>query len=147
MGDRVSLTRREVREREREESRRQDFSALVRAHVRERDQERCVLCGKPGREVHHIIPRAQGGLGTADNGVCLDARCHHEAHRSKQVAKRLLRYRERVLLPVYGLSSPSHYVWLDPLDGDRCRCGGTVVDGSCSELCGLVLPTDARTDA
>ena len=92
------------REQLRERSKRNDFSAVIRVHIRERDGERCVLCGRPGREVHHIIPRAQGGLGSADNGVCLDSTCHHQAHRSKSVERQLLRYRERVLLPYYGLS-------------------------------------------
>lgn len=137
------MTRRESRERLREQVKRNDFSASVRAHIRERDEEHCVLCGKPGREVHHIIPRAEGGLGTVDNGVCLDASCHHEAHRSKQVAKRLLRYRERVLLPLYGLRSPGEFLWIDPLPDGSCRCGGAVGAGRCLKQCGLVLPPDA----
>ena len=138
------MSRRESRLALQEASRRNDFSSLVRAHIRERDRACCVLCGKPGREVHHIIPRAEGGMGTADNGVCLDASCHHEAHRSKQVAKRLLRYRERVLLPFYGLQSSEEFVWLDPLPEQRCRCGGEVEDGRCLEQCGLVLPRDGN---
>jgi hypothetical protein len=103
-------TRRALREARAEVGKRNDFSALVRVHVRARDGERCVLCGKPGREVHHIVPRARGGLGTADNGVCLDAACHHQAHRSKQVEKQLLRFRERVLLSYYGLVDPKESV-------------------------------------
>jgi 5-methylcytosine-specific restriction endonuclease McrA len=95
------------REQLRERSKRNDFSVAVRAHIRERDDERCVLCGRPGREVHHIIPRAQGGLGSADNGVCLDSTCHHQAHRSQAVERQLARYRERVLLPYYGLAHAS----------------------------------------
>jgi ferredoxin len=135
------LTKRQAREKRQATSKRNDFSALVRAHIRERDRERCVLCGKPGREVHHIISRAQGGLGTADNGVCLDAVCHHQAHRSKQVEKQLLRYRERVLLPLYGLQN-GQYLWLDPLPEGRCRCGGEIAEGECAAGCGLkLLPT------
>lgn len=134
-------TRRQTWERRQAESKRNDFSALVRAHVRARDGERCVLCGRPGREVHHIIPRAQGGLGTADNGVCLDPACHHQAHRAKTVEATLRRYRERVLLPLYGLTDPGQYIWLDPLpeDGLLCRCGGELLDGRCASGCGLVL--------
>ncbi|TCP53947.1 HNH endonuclease [Tumebacillus sp. BK434] len=131
-------SKRRQREQKQEQTKRNDFSTLVRVHIRERDGERCVLCGKPGREVHHIIPRVQGGLGTADNGVCLDAVCHHQAHRSKQVEKQLLRYRERVLLPRYGLA-PGEYVWLDPLPDALCRCGGQLADGACAAQCGLML--------
>ncbi|MFD2169617.1 HNH endonuclease [Tumebacillus lipolyticus] len=133
---------RSAKRRQREElqaaSKRNDFSAIVRKHVRERDQERCVLCGKPGREVHHIISRSQGGLGTADNGICLDASCHHLAHRSKRVASRLIEYRKRVLLPLYGLKS-EQYIWLDALTDGRCRCGGEIIDGECAAGCGLKI--------
>ena len=118
---------------------RHDFSAAVRAHVRARDGERCVLCGKPGRDVHHIIPRMEGGLGTPDNGVCLDPACHHLAHRSKNTALALVRYRQRVLLPLYGLADPGPYVWLDPLPEERCPCGGEVADGQCANDCGLIV--------
>ena len=141
--DRIS-TRREAREQRQLVSKRNDFSALVRTHVRTRDKERCVLCGRPGREVHHIIPRADGGLGTADNGVCLDSICHHQAHRSKQVEATLRRYRERVLLPLYGLTDPAQYIWLDPLPEDGgCRCGGEMQEGRCSAGCGLHLDASA----
>lgn len=102
----------------REQSKRNDFSVAVRAHIRQRDGERCVLCGKAGREVHHILPRALGGLGTADNGVCLDSSCHHQAHRSKGVEKQLERFRARVLLPYYGLTDSSQSVpeqWIEEL--------------------------------
>ncbi|WP_157729380.1 HNH endonuclease [Tumebacillus algifaecis] len=133
-----TLSKRDQRDKRQADHKRNDFSALVRAHIRERDGERCVLCGRPGREVHHIIPRAHGGLGTADNGICLDAGCHHQAHRSKQVAKQLLRYRERVLLPLYGIRA-DEYVWLDPLMDGTCRCGGQVADGACDKMCGLKL--------
>lgn len=101
-----NMTRRQSREERAAMMKQNDFNAAVRAHIRERDGERCVLCGKPGREVHHILPRAQGGLGTADNGVCLDGICHHQAHRQPTVAKQLQRFRERHLLPYYGLSDP-----------------------------------------
>jgi len=104
-----------------------------------------VLCGRPGREVHHIKPRGQGGLGTADNGICLDAACHHQAHRSPQVARQLARYRERVLLPHYALAGPEAYIWLDPLpEPNRCRCGAEVREGRCAASCGLVLLAEDR---
>jgi 5-methylcytosine-specific restriction endonuclease McrA len=105
-----ATTRREAREQRAEAMRRNDFNADVRAHIRERDGERCVLCGRPGREVHHILPRAKGGLGTADNGVCLDSSCHHQAHRQPHVEKQLLRFRERRLLAYYGLTDSAQHV-------------------------------------
>jgi hypothetical protein len=109
-------TRRQENIERREQTKRNDFSAAMRVHIRDRDGERCVLCGRPGREVHHIIPRSIGGLGTADNGVCLDHSCHHQAHRSKHVEKQLMRFRERVLLPFYGLSDVAHSVPVEKVE-------------------------------
>ncbi|WP_109688564.1 HNH endonuclease [Tumebacillus permanentifrigoris] len=114
-----TTTRRETREQRAEMMRHNDFNAAVRAHIRERDGERCVLCGKPGREVHHILPRAKGGLGTADNGICLDNTCHHQAHRQLNVEKQLLRYRERHLLTYYGLTHPAQHVPIERIENLR----------------------------
>ena len=139
-------TRREEWEARQEQSKRNDFSPLVRAHIRERDGERCVLCSKPGREVHHILPRVQGGLGTVDNGVCLDHECHVKAHRSQKVEKQLMRYRERVLLPYYGLSHSHEFIWLDPLPAGSAVVVGPSQRGKCGRGCGMVvgkIETDA----
>ncbi|MBL0386037.1 HNH endonuclease [Tumebacillus sp. ITR2] len=115
MAERTS-TRKQLREERAALMKRNDFNPTVRAHIRERDGERCVLCGRPGREVHHILPRAQGGLGTADNGICLDSSCHHQAHRQPPVEKQLHRFRERILLPYYSLSHPSQHVSVERIE-------------------------------
>ncbi|KEO84586.1 HNH endonuclease [Tumebacillus flagellatus] len=118
MAERTS-TRKQAREQRAELMKRNDFNPAVRAHIRERDGERCVLCGRPGREVHHILPRAQGGLGTADNGICLDGPCHHQAHRQPQVQKQLQRFRERILLPYYGLADADEHVSVQAIEDLR----------------------------
>ena len=46
----------------------------------ERDKGCCVLCGKYGCDVHHIVFRSQGGKSTLDNLVCLCRDCHNAAH-------------------------------------------------------------------
>lgn len=33
-------------------------------------QERCVICGAPAREQHHIVPRSQGGKDLPTISVC-----------------------------------------------------------------------------
>jgi hypothetical protein len=78
-------------------------------------------------------------LGTADNGVCLDRDCHVQAHRSKKVEAQLIKYRERVLLPFYGLHDSHECIWLDPLPDGICRCGGAIVEGTCERVCGMVV--------
>lgn len=52
------------------------ISRTVKRRVAERDGGMCVLCGRPGEPVCHVISRAQGGLGIEENvwTGCLD--CH-----------------------------------------------------------------------
>lgn len=44
--------------------------------VDERDGGRCVICGSPYVQHHHIQFRSGGGSDTPDNLVCLCAGCH-----------------------------------------------------------------------
>ena len=41
-----------------------------------RDGHRCVICGSPYVQHHHIIFRSAGGCDTPDNLVCLCSGCH-----------------------------------------------------------------------
>ncbi|MBK7771404.1 MAG: HNH endonuclease [bacterium] len=55
----------------------------VRSAVLARDRDRCATpgCGAAHfLEVHHVIPRGQGGSNKADNLVTLCSRCHRFAH-------------------------------------------------------------------
>lgn len=56
-----------------------EATALERAialRVRRRDHHRCRICGKPGRDVHHIVPKSLGGRFELSNLVTLDRACH-----------------------------------------------------------------------
>lgn len=49
--------------------------------VRERDGNRCRVCGHPyAVELHHIVFRSQGGKHEPENLVCLCAHCHGLVH-------------------------------------------------------------------
>lgn len=48
----------------------------LRPLVIERDQGRCVLCGAPYQEIHHIQYRSSGGKSTMENMCCLCWHCH-----------------------------------------------------------------------
>ena len=55
----------------------------VRAAVLSRDRHRCAAPGCRSThflEVHHVMPRAQGGSNRADNLITLCSRCHAFAH-------------------------------------------------------------------
>ena len=53
-----------------------EVQAVVRAH----EHGRCVVCGKPGHEVHHVVYRSHGGRDVPDNLALLCVRCHEDAH-------------------------------------------------------------------
>jgi 5-methylcytosine-specific restriction endonuclease McrA len=57
----------------------------VRRHVLKRDGYRCVLCGRPARDVHHVHEHALGGLDVPDNLISLCAEHHREQHRRMPV--------------------------------------------------------------
>jgi len=53
----------------------------TRRLVLQRDNNRCTLCGSTSDlEVHHIVPRSEGGTNDPDNLVTLCAICHSDSH-------------------------------------------------------------------
>lgn len=48
----------------------------VKQAVYIRDNGRCVLCGRPGDPVAHLVPRSQLGIGREENVVTLCFNCH-----------------------------------------------------------------------
>ena len=55
----------------------------IRPKVIERDHKKCILCGAPYEEVHHIKYRSAGGKNNIENLCCL---CWH-CHRMKRIQK------------------------------------------------------------
>ena len=54
-----------------------DFSKMIY----ERDGGFCLLCSKPGSEVHHIFSRRHKSIRhDPENGILLCNECHREAH-------------------------------------------------------------------
>lgn len=53
----------------------------TRRKVYARDGYRCALCDCTRYlQVHHVIPRGQGGTNSMHNLICLCATCHAQAH-------------------------------------------------------------------
>jgi len=50
---------------------------ILRHLTFERDSYSCILCDKAASEVHHVVPRSQGGRDTMHNLVSV-CRVHHE---------------------------------------------------------------------
>lgn len=49
----------------------------VKDAVKHRDGDFCILCGRPGDPVAHVVRRSQMGMGVEDNIVTLCPRCHY----------------------------------------------------------------------
>ena len=57
------------------------ISKKKRKAVYARDGYRCALCdGSTGLQIHHAIPRGQGGSDSLHNLITLCAKCHAEVH-------------------------------------------------------------------
>lgn len=52
------------------------FSETLKKKVRERANFRCCRCQEIGVEIHHIVPKSEGGLDTEENAAPLCPNCH-----------------------------------------------------------------------
>lgn len=52
----------------------------ISGEVRKRDNNRCIWCGKPASQVHHIKPLSRGGLTVKANLGCVCDECHDKRH-------------------------------------------------------------------
>lgn len=54
---------------------------LIRKQVYRRDGFRCALCdSQQGLQIHHVVPRSQGGTNDEANLITLCWKCHAVAH-------------------------------------------------------------------
>jgi 5-methylcytosine-specific restriction endonuclease McrA len=63
--------------------------------VAKRDDYRCVYCGNPYIEFHHIIRRSAGGKHTVDNLICLCHEHHTWAHMHREGREWCEKWREK----------------------------------------------------
>ena len=83
----------------------------IRAEVIKRDKF-CRVCEGPGRSIHHIIPRAEGGRNAPDNLILLCVKCHDEVemagYRTRaEIEGHLPEWRERKRRRHLKLNNPS----------------------------------------
>ena len=87
----------------------QEVPDETRDEVLRRDQHRCRNCNcHLDVQVHHVLPRSQGGSNLSHNLVTLCGICHASAHRS--------------LLVISG--DPNHEVWFTSNTGHPIQRGG-----------------------
>lgn len=71
-----------------------DISPKVRRQVIERDESKCIWCGKYlySPQLCHYVSRGSGGLGIPENLVCGCIQCHTEADQGLHTIK----YKQRM---------------------------------------------------
>src|SRR4051812_17585777 len=72
-----------------------DFSESVKLQARRLAFFRCCYClERPGDEVHHLVPKEEGGPNTLDNAVLLCAQCHSTYGHTRDKRKQLQQARD-----------------------------------------------------
>lgn len=61
------------------------FNNMVRQAVYEYDDGKCRICGRPGGEVHHILPKSRGGRGVFTNAMLVCQSCHRKIHQDVEL--------------------------------------------------------------
>jgi len=66
-----------------------DFSEAIKLEARRLAFFRCCYChDQQGDDVHHLVPKEEGGEGTIDNAIFLCVRCHsNHGHRPEKRAQ------------------------------------------------------------
>lgn len=105
---------------------------LFKESVFYRDHSKCVVCGAPGVDAHHILERRlfpDGGY-LEDNGVTLCAACHLEAEATR-ISCSDLRARAgigRVVLPSHLYVDQEYDKWGNPILPSGQRLPGELFD-------------------
>ena len=81
-----------------------DISPEVKERVWQRDNNRCVYCGRYGAYVFpdaHFIPRSKGGLGIEQNVLTLCRMCHDRYDNGDSFERLMMKLRFKEYLSVW----------------------------------------------
>ena len=99
------------------------FTEALKKKIRDRSDLRCCIagCHKPDIDIHHIIPRADGGENTEDNAAPLCAGCHRTYGGDPRKRKMIREHREGWYKTVAG-RAPGAVVRASPyMSFGNCR--------------------------
>lgn len=105
---------------------------VFRESVFARDGHKCVICGAPGQDAHHIIERRlfpDGGY-YLDNGATLCGPCHLKAE-STEIPAQEIRHRafiDTVILPPHLYPDERYDKWGNPILPDGRRLQGELFE-------------------
>lgn len=77
----------------------------VNAAVSDMQHGKCLLCGKPINQYHHIIPQSKGGSNTLKNLAGLCKECHVAVHTDEKTSKRLQSKKDGLMKQYTALSA------------------------------------------
>jgi hypothetical protein len=104
-----------------------DFSESVKLQARHLAFFRCCYClDRPGDEVHHLVPKEEGGSNTIDNAILLCAQCHTTYGHTRDKRKQLQQARDHwyeVAAKKYGPPADQQSVSLQRSGGDVTTIG------------------------
>ena len=71
---------------------RKPLDETIRLKILERDRNKCVVCdGLRHLEIHHVVPRSEGGGDNRENLITLCRKCHDEVELSEYRTVALIR--------------------------------------------------------
>lgn len=77
----------------------------VNAAVSDMQHGKCLLCGKPINQYHHIIPQSKGGSNTLKNLAGLCKECHDAVHTDEKTSKKLRSKKDGLMKRYTALSA------------------------------------------
>jgi 5-methylcytosine-specific restriction endonuclease McrA len=66
-----------------------NVTRALRDIVLERENYTCALCCNPANDVHHVVPRAQGGRSNPQNLIAICRLCHAKLHHEEYLPPEL----------------------------------------------------------
>lgn len=87
-----------------------ELTARKRLELYEEKGDRCIYCGRPATDLHHIIPVCMGGDNRASNIVPLCYNCHGLVHMRRNTGTPNKRGRKRIERPDNFLAVVDEYL-------------------------------------
>lgn len=96
------LKRTTLKKSSKKQSKKEYAFRKISKDVVSRDDGRCVLCGKPYDEIHHITYRSAGGSNELNNLCCLCWYCHRVRIHDSDHPKEMRKWLQNILAERHG---------------------------------------------
>lgn len=118
------------------------ISRKTKIRVYDRDEGRCIFCGRPGLPEAHVVPRSHGGLGIEENIVTACRPCHDMLDNSvfRQRMLEVAAEHLRQFYPDWNINDFIYEKWpkdkdSEPIEKQKAQMYG-IFDNPTQENCG-----------